>query len=161
MNRDAATGLTLLELLVVLAVLGLLTSAGLPRLHGVMDAHRLATTTATLRGHLHYARAEAVRRGHDVALCGSKDCGTTDWDTGWWVFTRVEGDERTLEHGEPTASGVSTNRRRLTFRFDGTTRAGGTLTVCGGSGEGRQLVVSRSGRVRGRTAPADACARGG
>ncbi|MFO8155338.1 MAG: GspH/FimT family pseudopilin [Pseudomonadota bacterium] len=159
MRRESSAGLTLLELLFVLAILGLLTSAGLPRLHGVMDSHRLATTAATLRGHLHYARAEAVRRGHDVVLCGSKDCGTTDWSAGWRVFAAGEGNETPLEHGEPAAPDVRTNRRRLAFRFDGTTRAGGTLTVCGNSGRGRQLVVSRSGRVRGRTATDAACAK--
>ncbi len=160
MHRVHTAGLTLLELLFVLAILGLLTSVGLPRLHGVMDAHRLATTTATLHGHLHHARAEAVRRGHDVVLCGSTECGTTDWGTGWRVFTTNEEGRNILAHGESDGPGVKTNRRRVTFRFDGTTRAGGTLTVCAGSGAGRQLVVSRSGRVRGRTAPTDACANG-
>jgi prepilin-type N-terminal cleavage/methylation domain-containing protein len=88
MRKEA--GLTLVELLVTIAVLGVLLGIGIPAFGGLAQDNRLSTTTNRLVGALHLTRSEAVRRNARVTICSSADgeyCATEGgWEQGWIVF---------------------------------------------------------------------------
>lgn len=69
----ASRGLTLLELLVMVAILGLL----LPMALRSTEAHRHRTAVTETRAFLQHARTEAIRRGNMVAVVWSPDLGNT------------------------------------------------------------------------------------
>jgi len=166
MRRDA--GLTLVELLVVMAVLGILLGIGVPALDQFAADSRLTATTNRLVSALHLARSEAVRRNTRVTLCASADgvfCAADgDWDQGWIVFVdgsgtgaRAAGDPL-LAVGEGVAHGITVTgnspvRHYVSYVGLGATRRAngslqmGTLTVCAGA-EGRRVIISRTGRPR-------------
>lgn len=86
-------GVTLIELMVAISVLVILSTIGVPSLIEMVHGARVAVLANDLTLALNLARAEAVRRGEDVALCASTDgqnCGG-DWDQGWIVIGLRDG----------------------------------------------------------------------
>lgn len=93
-RRRPSSGLTLVELLVTLVVLGIVLSIGVPSLRGIINGGKLSAVTNELVGAVHAARTEAIRRNGRVVLCQSADgstCSTSaDW-AGWLIFADVDG----------------------------------------------------------------------
>jgi general secretion pathway protein H len=63
-----STGFTLLEALMVLAILGLVAALALPSLRRPPDKMRLEAATRTLMSALRFSRAEAIVRNDDVIV---------------------------------------------------------------------------------------------
>ncbi len=84
-------GFTLLELLTVIAVVGILTAIGVPSYRYVIDSSRMAAEINALLGDLQFTRAEAVKEGQTVTACVSADtvrcAGNAAWSSGWIVFS--------------------------------------------------------------------------
>ena len=88
-RHPAPTGFTLPELLIVLAIVGMLLAAGMPSLRTYTQNQQLANAANAFLGALNLARGEAIRRGSRVDLAprdGSK------WESGWVVFANKPGD---------------------------------------------------------------------
>ncbi len=164
MKRDR--GVTLVELMVALAVLGIVLGLGVPAWSDIVRTNRLVTATNRLVGAIHLARAEAVRSGLRVTLCASRDgseCTAEGYEQGWIVFHDLDGDtykdaaEPVVHSGAP-AQGVTMRGNRSVSRMISYTPLGlpktaggafqaGAILVCG-QGEGRKLILSRAGRLR-------------
>jgi type IV fimbrial biogenesis protein FimT len=165
-------GLSLIEMLVVVALASTLASVGIPMLRDVMRSYELASTASTLLSHMHLARTEAIRRSSRVVLCKSGDGATCasggGWEQGWIVFrdananARREPGESIVQYGPPVAPGLrilgnGTVGNYISIQETGETRlaAGGfqagTLSLCHVSAlktQARQIVISSVGRAR-------------
>jgi len=90
-NRFSTSGFTLLEALVVMALLGILVSMAVPALSGLRARHQLQAQADGLLNSLVLARSEAMRRQQRVSLCARATDATCDangeWQQGWLVFT--------------------------------------------------------------------------
>jgi len=93
----ASKGMTLPELLVVMAVFAIAVTSIGPSLFGVMEDSRVSSYSNILLHDLKLARHEAIVRGYRVVICSIKDKDTstcassTDWSTGWMVFADADG----------------------------------------------------------------------
>lgn len=167
MNRRAQ-GVTLVELLVVLAVLAVLLGIAAPSFSGLIREHRLATAANGLLQGLLYARAEAIKRSERVTVCVSSSgdaCTDEDaWQHGWVVFVDSD-DSGVLEPGERvlkvaaaqidrmTIIGNTLVRRYVSYNGEGLTQQVGgglqmgTILLCH-DGVGRRLVINSVGRPR-------------
>lgn len=92
-------GTTLLELLLVLAVIGLLLVIGIPSFEAMLARQHLVSMANDLLADIHLARFEAVRLGRRVTLCRlssveAQQCAdpnsTTGWDQGWMLFVDIQ-----------------------------------------------------------------------
>jgi type IV fimbrial biogenesis protein FimT len=83
-------GFTLVELVVTVAVLGIVLAAGLPSLRALREQHATLGAFHGLTTALMAARMAAIQRGRPVTVCPSRDglrCRDDQvWDEGWLVF---------------------------------------------------------------------------
>lgn len=84
-------GVTLLELMVAIAVAGVLLAIGIPSFnYFILDSRRIALGNDLLAS-LMLARSESIKQGRPVDVCGSTDGATCtgssgDWNIGWIVW---------------------------------------------------------------------------
>lgn len=114
-------GYTLLELLVTVAVVGILAALAVPSFTDTIDRNSRDSAMMDLARTLGYTRAEAVTQGRTVSICLSANqvsCAGSeggDWKQGWIVFTdagtagTVDGEDEVLQVNSPiSASAVIT-----------------------------------------------------
>lgn len=87
---ESERGFTLLEMMMVVAIVGVLAALAGPGFRDFLQNNRLATETNDLMSDLAYARAEAARRGKRVTLCissnGTSCTSGSAWQNGRIVF---------------------------------------------------------------------------
>ena len=102
MKKIKHTGFTLLELMVLIAIIGVVTAIGVPSYRSMMVTNELVDTVNSLQISLKLARSEAVSRGQNAIVCssvninsaGSATCSKLDgnWAEGWIVGIDLDGD---------------------------------------------------------------------
>jgi type IV fimbrial biogenesis protein FimT len=88
------TGFNLTELMIVVAIVAVLLSIGVPSYRYITNSYRMSSEVNGLMGDLMFARAEAIKEGSTITACTSKDgatcdAGNTKWQEGWIVFQDV------------------------------------------------------------------------
>jgi len=92
LKKLKAEGFTLLELLVTIAIAGVLLGIGLPSFGNMMAESRISAQYNSFVGSLYQARSEAIKGGADITVCPrsaieATSCGgADDWENGWIVF---------------------------------------------------------------------------
>lgn len=171
-KRCKSMGFTLVELLLVVAVIALLQALTAPVFASLVNSVRLSSATNSLFSSLILARSEAIKRNSRAVVCKSGSglaCTSSGgWEQGWIVFhdpnnNAVLDDGETLLYREyalsnlirltgnsPVVSYVSYTPMGTTSYTSGAFQAG-TLTVCVQSAtpvDARQIVISSAGRPR-------------
>ncbi|TGN38449.1 GspH/FimT family pseudopilin [Marinobacter confluentis] len=80
-DRNAHRGFTIIELMVVVAVLAIVATVAVPSFQQIIENNRLATESNRIYSAMSFARSEAVRIGDDVSLSAK----TGGFDEGWCV----------------------------------------------------------------------------
>lgn len=177
-------GVTLVELLVVMSVLGVALALGAAPLRDLRQSNQLSSQVARFTESVRLARAEAIMRNVPVSICpsamassGAAACAGVYAD-GWIVFAN-SGADRAVDPdsdevlrvfpGLPPGFTV-TNRagdraaaQLINYRPDGSSRNNQTLVFCppGGSRAGAvSVVINIVGRPRVQREQ-DACTRRG
>ena len=96
MGKMHAEGVTLVELMVTLAVVGLLLAVGVPAVRDLIATSRMSTAVNDLVSSLHLARSEALKTSDRVSVCASTNwdslapgCDGLDLADGWIVFVKA------------------------------------------------------------------------
>ena len=96
MNNTNQGGFTLYELMVTVAIVGVVLAFGVPNMRQFNQNARMTSTANDLHAAFHLARSEASREKTNITLCASDEtilprtCGGT-WDQGYIVFVDLDG----------------------------------------------------------------------
>jgi type IV fimbrial biogenesis protein FimT len=161
-NSIKCSGFTLVELMITLAIAGILVGVGIPSFNSTISSSRLTSYANELVTALNLARSEAVKRGVQVTV-SRKGSTSAQWESGWNVFVDFNGNEvlddtnstpcelnnngslkedcllRTydaLPGGYTLRTGNSTYKDYAAYSSSGLTTVvvGDTFTLCSGSG---------------------------
>jgi type IV fimbrial biogenesis protein FimT len=94
-------GVTLVELIVVLTIVGILTMMGAPSFNDAIKSTRLATSINELATSLSLARNEAIKRNRRVVVRTIGAVDNPNWENGWQVFVDADVD------GVPSANAAA------------------------------------------------------
>lgn len=169
-SKPKPQGFTLLEALVVMALLGVLVSLAAPSMTGLRARHQLQGQGVAFFDSLVLARSEALRRQQRVSVCAQGIDSRCDalgrWQQGWLVFVDAnhnglrESQEVLLEARAAVPLSVQvgvTNTVSTYFSYNAEGRSAsangafmaGTWRFCRvGSTKGWQVVVNALGRPR-------------
>ena len=158
-------GWTLIELMIVVAIAGILLGIALPSLAGAMEGSRALSVRNDFIASLTVAATRAAVTGNRAVLCpGTAAYGCNDGpdlSQGWLVFLdtnasrEFEGGERVLREQPPLPGKVrlrsTSGRVRIVFQANGgNVGSNATFTLCDGRGPARAtaLVLANNGRLR-------------
>lgn len=158
-TRLRSGGFTLIELMVTLALVAIVLSFGVPNMTQLIRSNQVINQTNSVLGGIQLARAEAVKRGIGVAVCGSSDQVSCDgqWGQGWLVYEDSDGASSPTANNiirMATGSAEVNNTSGGVVRFDhqGLRRETSESTViikrtaCGAE-KARQISIARGGRA--------------
>jgi len=170
-------GVTLLELLMVVTILAIVATIGVPGLRELVLANRQNGAINELVASFQLARSDAITfrggaavGGGQVAICPSADadadsCGE-DWSLGWIVFRDNDGDsdlgaaDEILRITAPQPGlDITSTADMIQYRRDGRASTAAQLTFCDSRGDraARRVALDFSGRVSTFKPPASSC----
>lgn len=146
-------GFTLIELMVVLAVLAIVASIGIPNFRVLIQNNNISTQTNALLGVLQLARSEAVTQRQRITVCPSSDqstCNSAPWSAGG--IARRTSDGAIVRVIPANTATTIFGASSLAYETDGTSSAGGTLRICDerGDASSRTINVNVAGQASSR-----------
>lgn len=158
-------GFTLIEMVVTLAVAGILITVAVPAFTAFVQSNRLTTVTNDLVADFQLARSEAIKRAVNAVICKSTDSATCTssgtWASGWVVFADVDGNgawsqtpgaEDVLIRAHPALPANITFATSppdiAIFNRQGTVNTSGDFTICNSViKKARVLSLIGTGRI--------------
>lgn len=158
-----ASGFSLLELLTVIAIVGIVAAIGFTGFQSWTQYSQVKDTAQSLKSAVTFARAEAIKHGGSVKLCGSSDnqnCAAS-FATGWLVYydsdnndTLSAVDELLLVAEQPhtqvtiaVSDGAGGNVAQLGFNHRGYPDSIFSVSASYGAVDDR-FILQRTGRVQ-------------
>ena len=162
LHQRRLRGMTLVEALVVVAILAVLAALTAPAFSALLKKQRVDATSYLLVAHLQTARSVAVSRNVRTTIA---PIDGSHWELGWQVFTdanrsaKYDDTDELIATAPSSETGISitgsaTGQPWVSFAGDGQPKLfnggfqAGTFVVCAGADLGTQVIMNRTGRIR-------------
>ena len=183
-SRARSAGFTLIELMIAVAIMGILISIAAPSMRDMLINNRVQGVSSDLVADLSLARGTAAAKGQRVTICQSTDSATctggSTWQGGWIVFvdgnsngtfepasdTLVKAREATNTNltvapynaSSTALTSANTSTTSVRLRPSGTTTVSAAIgfRICQSGFVYRDVLISTLGRVSSSTSSARA-----
>ena len=144
-NRTREIGFTLLELMIIVAILGILTALAAPSFTSLLERRKIIAAAEAIQSDLRWARGEAIKRNTDVTVSFTPGAG------GVWKYV-ITPATKTVDSATIPEFGniaLAENFGSDDTQFDRTRgiSENGTVTLTSSAGEVR-IILSPLGRAR-------------
>ena len=101
MNKTTQKGFTLYELMITVAIVGVVLAVGVPNMVAYSQNSRMTSTANDFHAAFHLARSEASRTKTFITICASANSMAAtptcngNWDEGYIVFLDLDGNVQT------------------------------------------------------------------
>lgn len=166
--KAACKGFTLIELMIVIAIMAILASLAAPSFKTLATAQALRAASSDLQISLLQARSEALRTNRNVyvvPVSSTNPATTSDWADGWSVFvdnnnsgsTFEPGTDTTVSKSSPISSRLAITTAKtnvVSFTFDARGFNGGvnngkvTFASIDDASVRKMVIVDRLGKAR-------------
>ncbi len=161
--RSRNQGFTLIELIILLAIVSILFRFGMPAFQDMIANNRMTTQINAMVSSFNLARSEAVKRNRNIVLCPNNEgiCAKQPhWHNGWLMFVdnnfdREFDDDEEIIYIEAAKENIeitsSRYRRRVVFHALGSAAGSNASYVfCDqrGPSKARAVILSNGGRAR-------------
>ncbi len=170
-------GFTLIELMITIAIAGILLAIGVPSMRDMIHQNRLTGHVNEFVAANLLARSEAIKRGSQVKICRSANAETSDtcstgagdWSSGWLVAIpnpddATKNDEILSRHGAlPAGTSASSSLDAITYNGMGQPVLAADSDSTGFTFDNdcklsrRQVDIGRTGRTAVATIAAAGC----
>ncbi|TRY30842.1 GspH/FimT family pseudopilin [Aliiglaciecola sp. M165] len=160
-NYQYQRGVTLVELMIGLVIVGVVLTFGLPAAQGIINKNRIVSEINEISGVIQFARATAVDEQILTIVCPTANFSTcsTDWSQVKMVFADEDGngsrgnDEEILVATSLISSNNYANGPNQSIQFlpNGSANVLSTILLCHSSKDAayaRELTVTPQGRVK-------------
>ena len=163
--HKSGNGFTIIELMIVIAILALLAAIAAPNFSGMIKDSRLSSANADFMAALQLAKSESVARVTPVSICransGFTGCAASgNWTQGWIIFSDADGDGTVdggdvVLHshealGDMTYRGTAQVKTDITFNPSGSTSITSIqeIVACDDRGftSGKGMLITITGR---------------
>lgn len=163
LSQRIQKGFTLIELMVVVALVAIVSAIAIPSWNSMIVNNRLRSAVNNWTQSFYFARSEAIRRNWAVTICASSDgtsCTASGYEEGWIVKTdEKNGTVLVLQDALPlqgvTLTPGTTAARAITILPNGLpigNFAGATLTAqvypVNSTLPSKQITIARTGRLK-------------
>ncbi|MFZ0870990.1 MAG: GspH/FimT family pseudopilin [Rhodanobacter sp.] len=163
-------GTTLIEQIMLLAIVGILTGIAVPSLRKLLSHNQQQVAQSDFIAALQYARETALTTGKRTLFCPTRDgtrCSSDlHWENGWLLFQDVDTNNQPEHEPLRVGGGYSGNltilgtvgRHLVRFLPDGSARGSNiTLLFCqqGSTEHVLSVMVGNNGRIRSASADAE------
>jgi len=158
------SGLTIVEVLITLVIIGAVMSVGLPSMTSFVESAQVESDSNALFNSLQRARSESATRNSRVSLCKIDQAAPTTcdnsqaWHSGWIVFedSDTNGVRGAGEAIFSTSLGMRPNTivttadygTTISFLPSGGVSNNGSLNICVNGNVSRSIIINATGRPR-------------
>jgi type II secretory pathway pseudopilin PulG len=137
-------GVTIIELMMIIAIIGMLTTISMPRI-GHSDKHTAYTTARRIIADMRYARRLAITAAKDHVVRFSPVGGPY---TEYRIFRKEGAEEEQMAEPRQIPERITcTGTGEFTFQPLGNASSGGTVSLSAGSDEYDVNVIGATGRI--------------
>tara|TARA_R110002049_G_scaffold252264_1_gene427132 strand:+ start:267129 stop:267677 length:549 start_codon:yes stop_codon:yes gene_type:complete len=176
LKRKYVPGFTVIELMLTIAVAGVILSLGVPSFIGLVERNQLTSGINEFISSMSLARSEAIKRNQRVSICPSSNgetCAGNQYENGWIIYVDRNSNGSRQTGSEELIWVSDALPERMTLRGDGCcgnsipylasgqiSGIAGNIHLCkeNDADRSRKITINTFGRARLDSAGSDDCA---